>query len=877
MQNIKSFLLLGTVGLASCGMLFPQPHTPSTPEGSEAAVEKLWVPPTCSPYTINGSGWTRSFVTNDGSAPLNYHSYATLLPSTSDIKLLPYAINNSGKTTQALPFFYFYTFRPILPLTGTPEGGGSATQVYIDTQVMEGLVYRAATQKFELVVNNNANAFRTISGTGVVSSQINSGKSWGSFRNNTFLPSQRLLVEAYLKGNITYKNEMVLANYQGQGSSPQKWFKVSMPYQEMVIKVTPMESYANDTYFPAENPRYYTVPVRGFTSTPDAEHRFVLRNELFYENPYDTSRGTTLSAGTTAFYSWLNTRKDFVLNWNFTNLRLAQASVDGSNNPTSLSGVRDASGWNLGSPSGFNAANCTSKTAQVYQSEKQVDHIMPAATQSPATLPSPKLSGPSVDSIKLRTVSSRDPLILEKRGTTTFVLKNTGAQTLTYQWNLDHDLVIDDGGQPDLMAPGTSRTFTVSAPCPAEPLTGRPVVDTYLQTLSLSTNDPTGSGYNAYKAIQVEVTCAANTLYGWSSGSTLYGSSEYPANSASVQFEPSNNPLGYFQTRLNPDLVYSNIKEVNPAGGSGTCQGATNRANNASRCFWAEVEANPAYQAGNTVAMVCARQLRMAAIVTYVNDPNAAGYLPASALYGTPTKEAEHQTAICNNPSLTIIGPAGTSETFRYTVRHSQGNRTYAVTEGGFDPDPGAFNAQAVSCAYRLHSAAIIWQVNEPGHDTGYPAASDLYGDETKAIHYGTLACNTPLMVISGDAVTSGSFQYTVKHTYGSQVFTVSESGVSPDPTPRTPETLAFWCSLDLYSATRIWNSEHDTGYPAASEFYGDATKEALYHTRHCNNPDLTITGAAVSSGPFLYTVTHRYGNLIYTLTPDSRTTTSKY
>ena len=89
-----------------------------------------------------------------------------------------------------------------------------------------------------------------------------------------------------------------------------------------------------------------------------------------------------------------------------------------------------------------------------------------------------------------------------------------------------------------------------------------------------------------------------------------------------------------------------------------------------------------------------------------------------------------------------------------------------------------AYDTAAQSCAAALAKGAAIWKIDNPTNG-GYPAAGDLYGDAAKAASFGTNVCNDTNITVTGAAVTSGTYTYTVVHSNGQKTFTVTEGGIS--------------------------------------------------------------------------------------------------
>ncbi|GEM49300.1 hypothetical protein DC3_49350 [Deinococcus cellulosilyticus NBRC 106333 = KACC 11606] len=816
--------------------------------------EELGVPPSCSAYTSTGSGWSQNFYVNDGAAPYNYHSFTLALPQSTDLHLEPYSANSAGSKTVAAPLYYSYFYRPTLTLSGMPEDGGAATAVYVNATAFQGLVYRNDLKTWELRVQNESNNYRSITG-GVASGTIVAGASMKALSTRRFSPGEIVKLEAYLKRNVTYRDEMVLANYQGQGNLPKKWFKVAMPYQDLVVKVTSLTD--------SGTPVYLSVPLRGFTDAPDVDHRVRFRNELYYAAPYDATSGTTLAAGSSGFYTWLDGRKDHLLNLMVMDQLIGKVTVDANNNPSLPVEVRRMADWGIGMPSGSNALNCVSKTASVYRSQTMVDHIMPAATQGVASLKTAKLSGPVLNQVKVRTITSRDSLVPPVKTAATLVLKNTGSQPLTYDWDRMSDLSVSNGGLSQVVPPGGSHTLTLTADCPLDPLTGRPVVGVFFQKFRVVTNDP---GISGRPETAVEFNCGTTTLYGWSDATRTFVNVDYPASTVASGASPSANPLADFKAKLTPDLVYSNVREVNPPAARNHCQSSITRANDATRCYWADVEPNPIYTEPNRLAVSCAERLITATQIWQI-DFGGPGYPAASALYGDSQKASEYTTGVCNTSNLVITGDAVPSGSFLYTVKHVQGNTTYTASTSGIEPNPFSFNFKAANCATALQMGATIWSIDVGG--PGYPAASELYGDSIKAERFSTGPCNNPDLTITGNAVTSGTYTYTVKHRLGSTTYTLTEEGISPRPRAITPDEIAYSCVQRLNQAIRTWEVDYgfNEGYPAVSYFYADGNTSWMYQARACQNSTLVLGGAAVPAHTsYQYTVKHVQGATTFNL-----------
>lgn len=76
-------------------------------------------------------------------------------------------------------------------------------------------------------------------------------------------------------------------------------------------------------------------------------------------------------------------------------------------------------------------------------------------------------------------------------------------------------------------------------------------------------------------------------------------------------------------------------------------------------------------------------------------------------------------------------------------------------------------------------------------------------------------------------------------------------------------------CASALAKGAAIWKIENPTngGYPAASALYGTSALAEQYGTNVCNDGNLTVGGAAVTSGTYTYTVVHANGSKTYTVT----------
>lgn len=769
--NAVHVLSVISLGLASCGV---QP-TPRPTESPDTRVEEMATAPTCSAFTRFGAGWNQSFTLSDGATPYNYHAYTTVLPQTTDMQLVPYQINAAGTTSVPSPLHYDYFYRPTLTLAGVPEGGGATTNVYINTYALVGLAYLNDVKMFDLRVRNAAEDLRTINDAGTVSSVVTRGDRWTFFPSKRFKPGAVLKVETFLKGNVTYKNEMVLANYQGQGSNPKKWFKVAMPHQDLVVRIN------TDPYNLEGNPnpiQTFVVPVRGFNNAADSSHAFWFRNELYYDAPYDATAGKSIPQGTSAFNTWLESRQDHVLNWSVFDQKIGKVTVDANNNPSAPTEVKSLQDWNLGTPSTANQLNCISKTTTVYNDQRRFDHIMPASAVN-----APKLAGPSVTSGTARTVTSPDSKISETRTGTSFVIKNSGTQPLTYSWSGGAGLVLSDAALTKVLAPGTSRTITVSGNCPIDPNTGKPILYNETRNLVLNTNDPRQTAGNNLvfgSTISIKVVCAATTLYGWSNGTQTYLNLDFPAQGQNSGFQLSSNPLADFQSKLTTDLVYSNLREVNPAGGPGSCRSQLYRATNATRCLWADVEANPAFDAGNEEAGKCARALQVGAAIWYIDHFS---YPAAQLLFGDATKDGVYGTGVCNTATLNVDTLYFDNEGFMYSVRHSNGNTTYFTTEDAVTfSSPVSLasspDRDALTCAHALVTGAAIWSVD---HFDGYPDVQTLIASPEV---YSTQSCLKPELVLTGNAVSSGSFTYTVQHAQGTFLYTATDSGITETNLP---------------------------------------------------------------------------------------------
>lgn len=88
-----------------------------------------------------------------------------------------------------------------------------------------------------------------------------------------------------------------------------------------------------------------------------------------------------------------------------------------------------------------------------------------------------------------------------------------------------------------------------------------------------------------------------------------------------------------------------------------------------------------------------------------------------------------------------------------------------------------AYDTAALGCVNALAKAAAIYKIDNPT-SVGYPAASALFGTG-KNDKYGTSTCDTANIAVTGDAVTTGSYTYTAKHSQGINTYSVTETGVT--------------------------------------------------------------------------------------------------
>lgn len=86
----------------------------------------------------------------------------------------------------------------------------------------------------------------------------------------------------------------------------------------------------------------------------------------------------------------------------------------------------------------------------------------------------------------------------------------------------------------------------------------------------------------------------------------------------------------------------------------------------------------------------------------------------------------------------------------------------------------------------------------------------------------------------------------------------------------RAYDTAALSCASSLSRAVAIYKTEHPltVAIPAASHYYGDATKHDKYGTQDCGRlvkeNSATIVGIAAPKGDWKFEVTHLIGSKTY-------------
>lgn len=91
----------------------------------------------------------------------------------------------------------------------------------------------------------------------------------------------------------------------------------------------------------------------------------------------------------------------------------------------------------------------------------------------------------------------------------------------------------------------------------------------------------------------------------------------------------------------------------------------------------------------------------------------------------------------------------------------------------------------------------------------------------------------------------------------------------------RAYDTAAQTCASALAKAAAIWKIDNPTaaGYPAAADLFGDATKAEKYGTNSCNDTNIVVTGAAVTTNTtYSYTSKHANGAKTFTVTENGIT-----
>lgn len=393
-KTSKSLLLFGALSLSSCGTLLPTPQTLQT---EDTQLSRQGTAPICNnpaaggsfPYTSSGPAQRQTFFLNDGASPINYHSFSTDLPDSSSFVLEPYPFSSTASTT-ATPIYYDHFYRPTLRTSGVVQNtngqagltvGQSISEAYFSNTAITGLLYLNSAKQFHLRVQQAGNDFKQFDASGqVITDSAGNDKvfSGALLQDLTlggklvrFAGKQNLKVESYLAGHVTFKKEVVLVQYRdpstGSVSTGKAWVTVDMPYQDLYVKVTTdryvlYDTTGQRTVLTQGQPLLLKTSIRGFTTTPDADHRFYWRKELSYSLPQGITSGSS-----SLFQSWLDGRRDAVLGWTINDQKLGKVTVDASGNASLPTEVRSLSDLNLGAPSFSNDRNCISKTVSVEQ------------------------------------------------------------------------------------------------------------------------------------------------------------------------------------------------------------------------------------------------------------------------------------------------------------------------------------------------------------------------------------------------------------------------------------------------------------------------------------------------------------------------------
>lgn len=376
----KYVLLLGALGFSACGMFqAPPPAKPTSPTTETTPNTDFGAqgtPIVCTnqsaggnfPYNSNGPLWRQQFFLNDNGTPLNYSTFSTDLPAVGNISMNPYVVNATGGTYTPGPWMYQYIYAPNVILTGTQTNGAAANNIVVTASGNHGLSYNASLKQFDLPVVSSSNKFKLYDAAGnlLPTEYGGSQTSMPSINGRVRIPTgQKVTLEFYLDPKVQYRPELIWANFKdASGVSKTDWVKVTMPYQEGILKVnaatyTVQESTGIKTYQSATNPLpKFKFVMRGYNNLVSSDRQFMNRQGIYYAWPSSVPSGNW-----TAYNQFMDERKDFVLNWNLYDQKVGSATVDASGDPVlNAATVSTAAQWNLGTPGYANDKNCISKT-----------------------------------------------------------------------------------------------------------------------------------------------------------------------------------------------------------------------------------------------------------------------------------------------------------------------------------------------------------------------------------------------------------------------------------------------------------------------------------------------------------------------------------
>ncbi|WP_034336459.1 PA14 domain-containing protein [Deinococcus misasensis] len=398
MKEVQKYvLLLGALGLSACGMFQTptKPTSPTTETTPNTNFDAQGTPIVCTnqsaggnfPYNLNGPLWRQQFFLNDNGTPLNYSTFSTDLPAVGNISMNPYVYNSTGGTYTPGPWMYQHIYAPNVILTGTQTNGAAANNIVVTASGNYGLSYNASLKQFDLPVVSSSNKFKLYDAAGnlLPTEYGGSQTSMPSINGRVRIPTgQKVTLEFYLDPNVQYRPELIWATFKdASGVTKTDWVKVTMPYQEGILKVnaatyTVQEPTGIKTYQSAVNPLpKFKFVMRGYNNLVSSDRPFLNRQGIYYTWPSSVPSGNW-----TAWNQFMDERKDFVLNWNLYDQKVGSASVDASGNPVvNAATVTTPAQWNLGTPGYANDKNCISKTfAPESGSQQWFSVIQPAAT-----------------------------------------------------------------------------------------------------------------------------------------------------------------------------------------------------------------------------------------------------------------------------------------------------------------------------------------------------------------------------------------------------------------------------------------------------------------------------------------------------------------